>query len=73
MAIKQGLFLRVERKGDDISTLYSTDGTTFLPISDPITLTGLAKDVQIGVVITMRDRESVIQNRLGEFQVKIID
>ena len=33
----------------------------------------LATDVEIGVVITMRDRESIIQNRLGEFQVKIID
>ena len=68
-----GLWLRVERKGDVVSTLYSTDGTNFQDIADPVTLDGLAKDVEIGVMITTRDREDIIQNRLGEFRVKIID
>jgi regulation of enolase protein 1 (concanavalin A-like superfamily) len=68
-----GLWLRVERKGDNIDTLYSTDGTNFQPIADTVTLDGLAKDVSIGVMTTTRDRESTIENRLGEFRVKIID
>ena len=68
-----GLWLRVVRTGDNIDSLYSTDGTNFQPIDATITLTGLAKDVEIGVMVTMRDRETIIENRLGEFQVKIID
>ena len=72
-ALKAGLFLRVEREGDVVRTLYSLDGKTFDQIEDPITLDGLAKDVEIGVMITTRDRDDPIQNRLGEFQVKIID
>jgi len=68
-----GLWLRVVRKGDNIDTLYSTDGTNFQPIDATVNLTGLAKDVEIGVMITTRDRDDPIQNRLGEFRVKIID
>jgi regulation of enolase protein 1 (concanavalin A-like superfamily) len=73
-ALKAGLLLRVERKGDEVHTLYSVDnGQTFEDIADPVTLDGLAQDVEIGVMITTRDRDTPIQNRLGEFQVKIID
>jgi regulation of enolase protein 1 (concanavalin A-like superfamily) len=72
-ALKAGLFLRVERQGDEVRTLYSLDGKTFDPIDDPVTLDGLAQDVEIGVMITTRDRDDPIQNRLGEFRVKIID
>jgi len=72
-ALKAGLFLRVERKGDEVQTLYSVDGKNFDPIDAPVTLDGLAKDVEIGVMITTRDRDTPIQNRLGEFRVKIID
>jgi regulation of enolase protein 1 (concanavalin A-like superfamily) len=73
-ALKAGLLLRVEREGDEVRTLYSVDGgQTFEPITDPVTLEGLANDVEIGVMITTRDRDAPIQNRLGEFQVKIID
>jgi regulation of enolase protein 1 (concanavalin A-like superfamily) len=68
-----GLWLRVERKGDNIDTLYSMDGTNFQQIDSTVTLDGLAKDVQIGVMITTRDRDDPIQNRLGEFRVKIVD
>jgi hypothetical protein len=73
-AIKAGLLLRVEREGDVVKTLYSVDGgQTFEDVADPVTLDGLAQDVEIGVMITTRDRDDPIQNRLGEFQVKIID
>jgi regulation of enolase protein 1 (concanavalin A-like superfamily) len=72
-ALKAGLFLRVEREGDVVRTLYSLDGQNFEPIDEPVTLEGLAQDVEIGVMITTRDRDAPIQNRLGEFRVKIID
>jgi hypothetical protein len=73
-ALKAGLLLRVEREGDEVRTLYSLDnGQTFEPIADPVILEGLAQDVEIGVMTTMRDRDQPIQNRLGEFQFKIID
>lgn len=73
-AIKAGLLLRVEREGDEVRTLYSVDsGQTWEPIADPVFLEGLANEVEIGVMTTMRDRDQPIQNRLGEFQFKIID
>jgi hypothetical protein len=71
-----GLFLQVVRMGDNISTNFSTDGKTFMPIdsaNDPnSSLTGLAASVQVGLTIAARDRDSVIQNRLSEMKFKII-
>jgi hypothetical protein len=72
----KGLFLQVVRTGDNIATNFSLDGKTFTPIdsgNDPNTsLTGLAANVQVGLVLAARDRDAVIQNRLSEVQFKII-
>jgi hypothetical protein len=72
----KGLFLQVVRMGDNISTNFSLDGKTFTPIdsgNDPnMSLTGLAADVQVGLVLAARDRDAVIQNRLSEVMFKII-
>jgi regulation of enolase protein 1 (concanavalin A-like superfamily) len=70
-ALNKGpIWMRVERKGDEIATLYSLDGTTFQPIDDPFMLPGLAADVQVGLQIGARDRDDPIQNRLSEAQFK---
>jgi regulation of enolase protein 1 (concanavalin A-like superfamily) len=71
VALNKGpIWMRVERRGDEISTLYSLDGKTFDPIDDPFTLTGLASDVQVGLQLGARDRDDPIQNRLSEAQFK---
>jgi hypothetical protein len=46
------------------------DGKTFQPIDDPFPLTGLAKDVQIGLQQGARDRDDPIQMRLSESEFK---
>lgn len=69
IALNQGpIWLRVERTGDDIATLYSLDGTTFEPIDDPFNLPGLAQEVEVGLQLGARDRDSPIQRRLSEAQ-----
>jgi hypothetical protein len=71
-----GLWLQVVRMGDNISTNFSLDGKTFMPIdsgNDPNnSLTGLASTVQVGLISAARDRDAVIQNRLSEVKFKII-
>jgi len=60
------IWMRVERTGDDIATLYSIDGTTFEPIDDPYTLPSLPQEVEVGLQLGARDRDQPIQNRLSE-------
>jgi regulation of enolase protein 1 (concanavalin A-like superfamily) len=61
-----GLWMRVEREGDEIRTLYSTDGTNFEAIDEPFVLEGLANEVRVGLALGARDRDAPIQNRLSE-------
>jgi regulation of enolase protein 1 (concanavalin A-like superfamily) len=66
-ALNKGpIWMRVERTGDDIATLYSLDGTTFEEIDAPFNLPGLAAEVEVGLQLGARDRDQPIQNRLSE-------
>jgi regulation of enolase protein 1 (concanavalin A-like superfamily) len=70
-ALNKGpIWMRVERQGDNIATLYSLDGTTFEPIDEPFNLPGLAQEVEVGLQLGARDRDEPIQNRLSEAQFK---
>jgi regulation of enolase protein 1 (concanavalin A-like superfamily) len=70
-ALNKGpIWMRVERRGDEIHTLYSLDGTTFEPIDEPFMLPGLAADVEVGLQLGARDRDEPIQNRLSEAQFR---
>jgi hypothetical protein len=64
------IWMRVERTGDDIATLYSLDGTTFEEIDAPFNLPGLAAEVEVGLQLGARDRDQPIQNRLSEANFK---
>jgi hypothetical protein len=70
--MKAPVHLRIERRGDEISTFYSLDGTTFEPIQDPVTLSGLANEVEVGVALTARDVDSNLRPRITEVQVRDI-
>jgi regulation of enolase protein 1 (concanavalin A-like superfamily) len=60
------VWLRLTRKGDDITGEYSTDGKTWQGAADSVaTITGLAKNVYAGLAITSHQRGQISQ---GVFQ-----
>jgi hypothetical protein len=72
-AITKGpVHLRLERKGDEISTFYSLDGSTWEPVGDPLTLSGLPNEVEVGIAVTSRDRDSNLRPRISEVKFRDI-
>jgi hypothetical protein len=69
---KAPVHLRLERRGDVISTFYSFDGATFEPMGDPVSLAGLPNEVEVGVALTARDRDDNARPRISEVQFRDI-
>jgi len=67
MLLKHPITLRLTRTGDVIKAEYSTDGTTFVEApGSPVTLSGLAAKVEVGLPITSHHEgwisEMLLQN-----------
>lgn len=64
------LFLRLTRQGDTITPEYSRDGTNFEPGGDPITLSGLKAEVEVGVAHTSHNTSRISTARFRDIKIE---
>jgi regulation of enolase protein 1 (concanavalin A-like superfamily) len=67
---KAPLYLRLTRQGDKITPEYSLDGTTFQPGSDPITVSGLKTELEVGVAHTSHDATRVSEVKFRDVKIE---
>jgi regulation of enolase protein 1 (concanavalin A-like superfamily) len=70
-AVAKGpLYLRLTRQGDTITPEYSFDGTTFQRGSDPVTVTGLNAELEVGVGHTSHDTTRISEVRYRDIKIE---
>jgi regulation of enolase protein 1 (concanavalin A-like superfamily) len=68
--LKGTITLRLTRKGDAITAEYSLDGTTFQSGGDAIAISGLAKDVEVGVALTSHDATRISEVKFRDVVIE---
>jgi regulation of enolase protein 1 (concanavalin A-like superfamily) len=70
-AVAKGpLYLRLTRQGDTITPEYSLDGTTFQAGSAPITVSGLAAQLEVGVGHTSHDASRISEVKFRDIKIE---
>jgi regulation of enolase protein 1 (concanavalin A-like superfamily) len=64
------LFLRLTRNGDTITPEYSLDGTEFKSGLGPITISGLANEVEVGVAHTSHDTARISEVKFRDIKIE---
>jgi hypothetical protein len=62
------IFFRIQRRGEEIKTFTSADGTTFAEYGEPATtvLPGLVPNVYVGLIGTSHDTEQIAQAKFDQ-------
>ena len=65
------LYLRLQRRGDEIRMFTSADGTTYQEYGSPATtlLPGLAPSVYVGLIGSSHDNDQVAQARFDRIEL----
>jgi regulation of enolase protein 1 (concanavalin A-like superfamily) len=67
---KAPITLRATRDGDNITLEYSLDGSTFTSGGDPITLSGLANELEAGVALTSHNQGRISEVKFRDLKVE---
>lgn len=67
---KGPITLRLTRKADVITAEFSTDGTAFKAVGSPLTISGLAKTVQVGMAISAHNADRIAAMALRDVVIE---